>query len=560
VLGPAGTLELEVRFRPGADAAPEGLALLVSYGDASGLPEPDRLEPGELAIPLLRRLVGEAQLAASPATLAFGAVPVGTRRVLPVWVLNASSGNASLRLDGWDAGGAAVRVELPEGLTLSPDAGAELAVAFAPAVEQVLAGTLELSSSTPGVAPVQLRLEGTSLARGRLAILPGEGPVDLGEVPAGSGAVAAVRLVNQGGQAVTVGRVAVTDALHDLSARLAGAPPPRRLGPMESVELELVLDAGTPGVLAATVELTSDDPARPRLALPVTGLVTRPALQVSPTTVAFGTLPLGAVAARSVELRNTGYGPVVVRSLGLMGGSASVFSLRSLPALPATLQRDQRVALEVQFLAEGAAPFSASLAVETDLPGEPTREVPVRGTGASCQAACPLPHATASCASGGCRVGACDPGWYDADGVAGDGCECRERGTDPPGFCGSAADLGTLADSGASASFTGLLATPGDVDWLRFFGEDQDQLFSDAYRVQVQLTSADPSVQLCVYRFDTSAATSACFEVNEACGRSFSRAGSWGRDDGAEYYLRVSRAPGAAPTCTPYTVAASNGG
>jgi hypothetical protein len=52
------------------------------------------------------------------------------------------------------------------------------------------------------------------------------------------------------------------------------------------------------------------------------------------------------------------------------------------------------------------------------------------GTNISCVAgectgpcACSLPHATGTCANGGCAIASCDPGFADCDGVASNGCE-----------------------------------------------------------------------------------------------------------------------------------------
>jgi hypothetical protein len=559
VLGAAAELAVQVRYRPAGPPRSEDVRLVVAYADASSEPAADRVDPAELLVPLALRLVGEARLAAGPATLTFGVVPAASRKELLLHVANAGEGNLALRVDGWDAGGAPVEVALPPGLTLAPDAGVDVTVTFAPRGEQVLEGTLELRSSTPGVAPARVALVGTSHAAAQLVVRPAEGPLDLGEVPRGTASVTTLRLFNLGGRPLALKRVTVADALHVLSARLRGAPVPRQLQPLERAELELVLAAATPGVLDAAVEIDSDDPARPRLQLRVTGVVTQPLLLATPAALAFGEVPVGWVVSRPLQLVNAGYGALAVKGVSLVGGSATLFSLQGVPALPRTLERGQRLGLEVQFVSRNQAPFTGSVAVETDLAAAPVLEVPLRATGATCAAGCPLANATPSCAGGACAVAACDPGWYDTDRAAANGCECREPAGDPPGFCGSGLDQGSLPDTGASAAYTGVLPAPGDVDWLRFFAEDQSQLFSEGWHVQVRLASSDPAIRMCVYRFDTAAATSACFETNEVCTRAFSRTGTWGSDDGAEFYVKVFRAPGAAPTCVPYTVTSSNG-
>jgi hypothetical protein len=126
-------------------------------------------------------------------------------------------------------------------------------------------------------------------------------------------------------------------------------------------------------------------------------------------------------------------------------------------------------------------------------------------------------------------------------------------------FCSAGLDKGQLDDNGASTFYTGLLPVDGDIDWVRFYGNDRTEFFTESYNVRVRLQSTDPSVQMCVYRYDTSSSLSSCFLNNETCTRDFSKGGSFGTDDSAMYYVKIFRAPNVGPTCTSYTVYMSNG-
>jgi hypothetical protein len=141
------------------------------------------------------------------------------------------------------------------------------------------------------------------------------------------------------------------------------------------------------------------------------------------------------------------------------------------------------------------------------------------------------------------------------------GCECREIGSDPGGFCSSGVDKGTLADNGSSANHTGLIDSTDDVDQVRFFGEDRSQFLSDSYDVHINLTSSDPNITMCISRYQTSAATQCDGAGNgETCGlRTYRKSGSLGPDDGAMYYIKIVRNPSMPATCTPYTLYMSNG-
>ena len=54
----------------------------------------------------------------------------------------------------------------------------------------------------------------------------------------------------------------------------------------------------------------------------------------------------------------------------------------------------------------------------------------------ACGNRCVVPHATARCAGGGCGIAACDPGFADCDGDAGNGCEADLAGVANCGACG----------------------------------------------------------------------------------------------------------------------------
>jgi hypothetical protein len=218
------------------------------------------------------------------------------------------------------------------------------------------------------------------------------------------------------------------------------------------------------------------------------------------------------------------------------------------------------VAFEVEFRAQTAATFGGSVSIETDDPANPFSEVTLGAVGGSCSAGCPITNGTPSCQNGTCSVGSCNTGWHDTDSSASNGCECREVGTDPGGFCSTGVDKGTLADNGASANHTGIIHSTDDEDYLRFFGADNGQVFGDDYDVSITLTSADPTITMCVSRYDTASSVNECYpDSNKQCGiRTFRRDGSYGREDGAMYYIKVYRT-GTTATCTPYTVYMRNG-
>jgi hypothetical protein len=560
ILGAASDFSVDVQFAPKSAPAAESLALLVTYTDASAEESPDRIEPGELRIPLVRRLVGEPMMAVTPPTLNYGVVPLNVRKSLPVTVKNVGFGNIAMAVDQADAGIDALIVTLPAKAALVPDAGVEVPISFAPTTEVYVKHAVLLGSTTPGVDPVSVQVEGTSYSTPRILVEPEERAIDFGEVPRRSSRKVTVRVANVGGQTLNLTNVAVRDLSGNLKVTLPNGMSTATLLPLQRLSIELQLDGTNAGVVDGALILDSNDPMRGNLEVPIIGTVTEPRLLASPMTIDWGVVPMGWAVSKPVELRNVGFGSLTVNNITFVGGTSSLYTFKNLPPLPAVLPRESRLAFEVEFRAETAAAFMGSVSIETDDPVNPFQEVALSATGGTCAAGCPIAHGTPSCTSGACTIGACDTGWYDTDQSAATGCECQEIGTDPGEFCSSGLNKGTLSDTGASTSHTGIIHSETDVDFIRFFGEDRSQFLSDDYDVRINLSSGDPNITMCVYRYDTASNVNECYLNNETCNiRSFRRDGSLGREDGAVYYIKIFRQPNTPATCTPYTVYMQNG-
>lgn len=561
ILGAASDFTIDVRFRVTSAPKSENLELLVTYTDASAEESADRIEAGELKVPLVKRLVGEPLLQATPQTISFGVVPVTQRKELPVTVRNGGFGNIALEVDRADSGVPALQVNLPANIALVPDAGVALPFVFKPLEEMYLKTKVELASSTPGVDPVYVTVEGTSYAWPRVTLEPEETALEFGEVPKNSRRSVRVQLANVGGQPLNVSSLSATDPTNRVTVSFQGGMNTALLQPLQRLNIDVEVKGLMPGIIEVPLTIVSDDPGRGMLIIPIRAVITEPKLQAAPLAVAWGTVPQGWVLSKPVELRNIGYGSLTIKRLTFIGGTSNLFSFRNLPALPMKLERNARVAFEVEFRAQTSAALGGSISIETDDPADPFSEIPLTATGGSCLAGCPITNGTPSCNMGTCSIGSCNTGWHDTDNSASNGCECREIGTDPGGFCTTGIDKGTLADNGSSANHTGIVHSTDDEDYIRFFAEDRSQLLGDNYDVRITLSSGDPNISMCVSRYDTSTSVNECYtSSNMQCGlRSFRKDGSAGRQDGAMYYIKVYRNPTNAATCTPYTVYMQNG-
>ncbi|MDX2010209.1 MAG: choice-of-anchor D domain-containing protein [Myxococcaceae bacterium] len=562
ILGAAADFGIDVRYTPQAAPSADDLKVLVTYTDASpDESDPDRLEPGELEIPIVRRLVGEPALAVNPGKLTFGLVPTGTSKELPITVSNAGFGNIALALDQSDAGHPWVSVTLPAMTALVPDAGVPVPVRFSPATRGYYRGDVVIGSSTPAVGEVTFEVEGTSFIDGVIALEPEERAIDFGDVPRRQRRTVTVQLANLGGQSLFVSGVSVRDLSNNVRASLPNAMQNATLMPLTRLPITIELDASMPGQVDATLVIASTDVARPSLEIPIRGTVTEPRLTVNPTMLAWGSVPLSWQVARPLELQNTGFGNLTVRRITFVGGTSNLYSLKNVPALPATIATGGRAVVEVEFRADTMATFGGELSIETDDPVNTIVTIPLSATGASCNQGCMVANATPSCMNGTCGIASCNMGYHNTDGMLSNGCECQELGMDPAAFCSMGVYKGVLRDtSGGSAQHTGMVPTEDDVDWVGFYAEDANNVFGDDFDVRINLTASDPNIVMCVYRQRSTARQGLC-SMNEAtCDiRSYRKDGSLGTDDGADFDIKVYRRANSAPTCTTYSLSMQNG-
>ncbi len=560
IVGTNSNFLVEVRYVPKGAPAPGSVGVHITYTDASPEESDDRLEAGELVIPLVRRLVGEPVLTVSPASLSFGVVAPGSTSTLPLTVKNGGFGNIALELSEVTSLDAELLAALPEDGALGPGAALELPVQFAPATERYLATELHLGATPDYVPQVKVMVEGTSLSTARAALQPSS-DIDFGLLKKGAERLLQVTLMNQGGAALNVQSVQVNDPAAAVTVTAPSSGEPFTLGPLERVTLPVRVSGASAGEVNAQLVVTSDDPVNPLLTLNVRGTITEPQLAMDKVSLDWGKVPVGWALTEPIELRNVGFGPLTVKNITLVSGTSTLFTLTRLPALPATLGREERTAVEVQFRAETAATFNGWLSIETDDPDAPFVEIPLTAESGTCAESCPISNGTPACDTGTCAVGTCNSGWYDTDKNPATGCECSEMATDPGAFCTGAHNLGTLNDNdNDQATFTGKLPYEGDEDVIRFYGEDGFTWFGEDFDVKVRLTTSDPSIRMCVYRHD-GGNSNECYWSNPSCPTNgqYRKTGSAGSEDGANFLVKVFRAEGAAPTCSTYTLYVSNG-
>ncbi|MEL7369596.1 MAG: hypothetical protein AAFN74_11830, partial [Myxococcota bacterium] len=152
VLRRTETFDIRVRHEPTGDPREGDVELIVTFTDAAADEGENRLPAGELAIPLVRRLVGEPQLAVSPSMINFGAVPLGETRTADLTLTNEGSGNLGLVFDSIETDFAeAIRIENMPSQALLPDERWNIRVVYQPVVERFVSGFVTVQPFSEGV-------------------------------------------------------------------------------------------------------------------------------------------------------------------------------------------------------------------------------------------------------------------------------------------------------------------------------------------------------------------------------------------------------------------------
>jgi hypothetical protein len=158
---------------------------------------------------------------------------------------------------------------------------------------------------------------------------------------------------------------------------------PSSVAPRGSAPLVLSFTVDAPGAHTADLVLTSNDPATPRLVIPVRAEGGAPILFVTPNPLSFGRVNEGVGAAQTVTVANDGLHELTLTALALDGDAGFVLDDTAARPLPRTLQPRESVAVVValqpdaDLVARAGRELRDTLVVASDI-GDVT--VPVSAT------------------------------------------------------------------------------------------------------------------------------------------------------------------------------------
>jgi hypothetical protein len=257
----------------------------------------------------------------SPTTLAFGSAFVGTTSTAQrVSITNTGSVGASV---------SSVSVTGPFAISqnyclatiswngvLAPGTHCDVYVVFAPTVASTVSETLSVSAAG-SLAPVTLAGTGVSTAT---AVSVSPTSLAFGSVTVGTiSAAQRIAVINTGSVATSVGRVSVTGPfVISQNSCLATATWNGVLAPGGHCDVYVAFAPTVASTVGETLSVSAGSLASATLA--GTGVSTATAVSVSPTSLAFGSVPVGTIsAAQRIAVINTGSVAASVGSVSVTG-------------------------------------------------------------------------------------------------------------------------------------------------------------------------------------------------------------------------------------------------
>ncbi|MCK6526059.1 choice-of-anchor D domain-containing protein [Myxococcota bacterium] len=367
-----------VLLEPGAETVAEVVYAPTDDTDDVGslLVESDDPDSPLVEVPLSGSRTVTPDIEVDPTLLDFGVLALGAAATRSAEIRNAGGADltlGSLSLSGATAPGFAITAD-PGGSVLAPGESAQVEVTLVLAQTGASTGQVVIPSDDPDEDPVYIDLVALYDAVPEIDVSPTV--VDFGTLEVGTTASQVVEVRNIGAATLDVGSLSLSGSADFSFSALAfpGAVPP---GGVVDVTVSYFVsdEVADSGILS----IPSNDADEPVVEVALFGEATlHPDIEVVPTTLAFGSVPVGSASSLTATISNVGSADLDLTSLTLSGSSA--FGLTLNPA-PRTLLPGESVLMQVTYTPPAGTSHTGVVAVASDDPDEPIVNVSLNGTG-----------------------------------------------------------------------------------------------------------------------------------------------------------------------------------
>ena len=315
-VSPNGTCQVDVTFDPATAGSYDAVLEMASDAPTS----PDQVAVSGTA--------NQAAIDISPDPFDFGNQKKGTTSGAQQFTIsNGGDPGTTLHIANVSiASGSDPAFTIASNGCTDTNAPCTVTVTFAPGATGPLTGTLSVTSSQDGVAPVLAQLSGTG------TVPQASVPATVAfATPVNVAKVAPVTLTNTGNAVLNVNGVSLTgdNAFSNTGTGNCGNA---ALQPGASCQSQIQFKPGSTGAFNATLTFTDDDGSASgsHQQVGLVGTVQVPGIQASPTTVPFGTLVEGRISdATPVTITNTGDANLHIGNVRIGGLNRRSFVLGS---------------------------------------------------------------------------------------------------------------------------------------------------------------------------------------------------------------------------------------
>jgi Abnormal spindle-like microcephaly-assoc'd, ASPM-SPD-2-Hydin len=229
-------------------------------------------------------------------------------------------------------------------------------------------------------------LTGCGVSFNTLPLTVNPSSVTFGAVPVGKTQTTAVTLQNPGLTSVTLSGVQAADPAFQVASGQMGASIPAggtaslnvSFTPTEAKTYSSQIQVMS-GKQQTTISASGSGQQATPVSPPTSPAPVSSALQVSATTLQFGSVPIGGNAQQSLTLTSTGTAPLEISALHAQGGD---FAAQA-PSLPLALQPGQTLTLPVKFGPKSSGAEAGQLVIGSNAAAAPSVTIALLGNGAA---------------------------------------------------------------------------------------------------------------------------------------------------------------------------------
>ena len=320
----------------------------------------------------------------SPDTITFGGVPVGQTATSNVVLLNESS--APIVISQLNVAGQSFFANGQGSLPATVKAGStyNFVVGFKPGSESSYSGQFTVMSAA-GNSVAQGSISGSGIASSGSSTTPGltvsAASLTFGDVTVNTASTQPVTLTSTGTAPVTINSATLSGSGYTMS----GAKFPMILNPTQAVTLNVQFDPTIAGAATGQMTIKSNSSTDSTAVVNLSGTGTTvstpqpssPQLTISTASLTFGNVTVNTASTQPVTLTSTGTAPVTINSATLSGAGFAV----SGATLPATLNPNQAITLNVQFDPTAAGAATGQLTIQSNSSTNSTAVVSLSGIG-----------------------------------------------------------------------------------------------------------------------------------------------------------------------------------